>query len=85
MRPEYAAVRLHNNTFATVPVFNMKTMILSILHDPSLMMDKNFADGLNVFTGDVDCSLPCNKFYGEIHTGDGWLKAKEAAAWRSRR
>jgi len=35
MRPEYAAVRLHNNTFATVPVFDMKTMILSILHDPS--------------------------------------------------
>ena len=31
MRPEYAAVRLHNNTFATVPVFDMKTMILSIL------------------------------------------------------
>lgn len=77
MRPEYAAVRLHNNTFATVPVFDMKTMILSILHDPSLMKQENFADGLNVFTGEVDCSLPCNKFYGEIHTGDSWLRTKE--------
>jgi len=82
MRPEYAAVRLHNNTFATVPVFDMKTMILSILHDPSLMKQENFADGLNVFTGEVDCSLPCNKFYGEIHTGDSWLRTKEPFAAR---
>jgi hypothetical protein len=73
MRPDYAAVRLHNNTFATVPVLDMKTMILSILHDPSLMKPDNFADGLNVFTGDVDRSLPCNKSYGEIHTGDSWV------------
>ena len=77
MRPEYAAVRLHNNTFATVPVFDMKTMILSILHDPCLMKPENFAEGLNVFTGDVDRSLACNKLYGEIHTGDSWARAKE--------
>jgi hypothetical protein len=77
MKPTYGAVRLHNDTYATVPVFDVKTMILSILHDPKLMNADNFAKGYDVFTGDVDRKCRDNKLYGEIHTGDAWPCAKE--------
>jgi hypothetical protein len=40
-KPTYGSVVLHNNSIATVPVFDMKTMILSILHDSSLMRVEN--------------------------------------------
>ena len=55
----------------------MKTMILSILHDNTLMRQENFATGLDIFTGDVDEHCPQNKCYGEIHTGEAWQPAKE--------
>ncbi len=31
----------------------------------------------NVFTGDVDENHDENKRYGEIHTGDAWLPARD--------
>ena len=77
LRPKYEVAWVHNNTYATLPVFNMKSMILSILHNPKLMKPENFADRVNVFTGNVDCKDPHNKCYGEIHTGDVWLRANE--------
>ena len=58
---------LHNNDIATVPVFDMKTMILSILHDKTLMRAENFAEGLDIFTGDVDGNCSVNDCYGEIY------------------
>jgi len=77
LKPTYGSVRLHDNSIATVPVFDMKTMILSILHDNTLMRQENFATGLDIFTGDVDEHCPQNKCYGEIHTGEAWQPAKE--------
>jgi hypothetical protein len=38
-------VRLHNNTLVTVPVFDTKHMIISLLTDPSVINKKNFAEG----------------------------------------
>ena len=61
LKPTYGAVRLHNNTYTTVPVFDVKNMILSILHDPKLMKEENFAKGLDVFTGNVDRKCSDNK------------------------
>ncbi len=40
-------VRLHTGTMVTVPVFDTKEMIISILTDKTLMTDKNFAEGFN--------------------------------------
>ena len=77
LKPTYGAVQLHNDTYATVPVFDVKTMILSILHDPNLMRADNFATGLDIFTGDVDRKCVDNKWYGEVHTGDAWLPARD--------
>ena len=60
----------------TVPVFDTKEMIISILTDKTLMTDKNFAEGYNVLSGDVDPNKTCNEKYGEVHTGDAWIPAR---------
>ncbi len=44
--------------------------------DPSVMNKKNFAEGYNVLTGKVD-NHPANNKYGEVHTGDAWLPARD--------
>ena len=76
-KPTYGSVRLHDGSNATVPVFDIKNMILSILHDPLLMVADNFAEGLDVFTGKVDEDCEANNRYGEYHTGDAWNLAME--------
>ncbi len=40
------------------------------------MNKKNFAEGYNVLTGKVD-NHPANNKYGEVHTGDAWLPARD--------
>jgi hypothetical protein len=76
-KPTHGSVTLHDGSLATVPVFNIKAMILSILHDSTLMRPENFAEGLDVFTGNVDNNCEANNCYGEIHTGERWIPAKE--------
>ncbi len=48
-------------------------MIISLLTDPLLMTNSNFAKEYNVLTGEVDINNPCNLKYGKVHTGDAWL------------
>ncbi len=60
----------------TVPVFDIKHLIISILSNPSIMNEKNCAEGNNVLTGKVD-NHPANNKYGEVHTGDAWLPARD--------
>ena len=43
--PYHGIVQLHNDTRVTVPVFDTKEMIISMLTDPSLMNPNNFAKG----------------------------------------
>jgi hypothetical protein len=40
------------------------------------MNEKKFAEGYDVFTGEVDNHLANNK-YGEVHTGDAWIPARD--------
>lgn len=54
MKPTYGCVRLEDNTVATVPVFDAKAMILSLLHDPSIMKHENFAPGAGIGRDDLD-------------------------------
>ncbi len=67
-------VILHDITLVTVPVLDTKHMIISLLSDPSLINEKNFVEGYNVFTGKVG-HHPSNSKYGEVHTGDAWIPA----------
>jgi hypothetical protein len=72
LQPTNCNVTLHDGTTATVPVFDMKEMLISILTEKTLLSKTNFAEGYNVLTGDVDNNNPCNQKYGEVHTGDAW-------------
>ena len=64
-----------NNSLVTVPVFDAKAMILSLLHDHTVMRKENFAEGYDIFTGKEWKDEECNNKYGEIHTGDAWKPA----------
>ncbi len=76
LRPTNQIVTLHDNSYVTVPVFDMKEMIISLLTNPLIMTDSNFAKGYNVLTGEVDMNNPCNSKNGKVHTGDAWLPAR---------
>jgi hypothetical protein len=52
--PINGTVRLHNNSLVSVPVFNTKHILISLLLDSSVMNKKNFAEGYNVLTGEVE-------------------------------
>jgi hypothetical protein len=67
---------VHDNSYVTVPVFDTKEMIISLLTDPLLMTDSNFAKGYSVLTGKVGMNNPCNSKYSEVHTCDAWLPAR---------
>jgi len=76
LMPKNIAVQLHDKSYVTVPVFDTKAMIIDLLSDRTLMIDSNFAEGYNIFTGEIDMTHPHNSKYGEIHTGDAWLPAR---------
>jgi hypothetical protein len=57
-------------------VFDTKHMIISLLSDPSVMYENNFAEGYNVLTGKRD-NKPASNKYGEVHTDDAWLPARK--------
>ncbi len=60
LRPYNQNVRLHEGTIVTVPGFDMKEMLTSLLTDQTIMVDTNFADGYDVLTRDVDVNNPTN-------------------------
>ena len=72
LSPKYSQVQMMDNTIVTVPVFDARAMILSLLHDPTIMWLENLADGYNIFTGAELEGCDSNNMYGEIHTGDTW-------------
>ena len=76
LRPVNKLVTLHDDTQVTVPVFDIQAMILDILTNPELMREENFAEGYDIFTGEIDDNHPSNLNYGEIHTGDEWIPSR---------
>ena len=70
LRPVNKLVTLHDDTQVTVPVFDIHAMILDILTNPELMREENFAEGYDIFTGEIDDNHPSNLNYVEIHTGN---------------
>ena len=76
LRPKYRNVVLTDATEVTVPVFDAQSMILDLVTNPFTMNASNIAVGYDVFTENVDDLFPDNQCYGEVHTGDEWIKAK---------
>ncbi len=62
-------VMLSDSSVVSVPVFHVKSIILSLLQDPQRMKHDNFASGYDVFTGHA--TRP-NAHLDEIHTGALW-------------
>ena len=54
----------------SVPVFDIKAVILSMLHDTRRMQSSNFASAYDIFTG--ICTKDENNYLDEIHTGALW-------------
>ena len=77
LMPQNQSVTLHDDSVATVPVFNAKEMILDLLSSEKCMHPSNIAEGYDIFTGNVDDKVPSNERYGEVHTGDAWIKARD--------
>jgi hypothetical protein len=51
MKPVMHQVTISNGSVVTVPVFNVKAVLLSILYDPQRMRYENFALNYDVFLG----------------------------------
>ena len=77
LRPKPIKVTLHDGSEHIVPVFDAKAMILDVLMNKTCMQEQNIAPGYDVFSGDVDEKHIDNQRYGEIHTGDSWLPARD--------
>ena len=74
MKPIMCHVSLANHNMVIVPVFNVKIMLLSLLHDTSRMKKENIAPKYDLFTGKpID---PTIAEIGEIHTGFAWEEAR---------
>ncbi len=59
---------------ATISVFDLEMMIMSLLTDPTLMQPKNIAQGCSLFTCKCEGNNTDDR-YGKIHTGDAWEPA----------
>jgi len=76
LRPKHKNVVLTDGSEVTVPVFDAKSMILDLITNPATMNKTNITAGYDVFTDNVDETLPENQCYGEIHTGNQWVPAR---------
>lgn len=74
LEPQMHHVSLSNSSIVTVPVFDVKAVILSILHDPNRMQPQHFAPGYDLFSGSA---TEVNNVLDEIHTGALWNNARD--------
>ena len=63
---------ISDGSVVTVPVFDVKAVLSSILHDPQRMRYENFAMNYDVFLGKPTKAVT---HYDEIHTGNLWSTA----------
>lgn len=75
LRPILHNVSLSDDSVVSVPVFDVKAVILSMLQDPRRMQTKNFSSGYDIFTG--NCMNNTNHLLDEIHTGALWNIARD--------
>jgi len=73
LKPKDILVNLNGGRQASVAVFNLEAMILSLVLDDRFMHPDNIADGYDLFTGKINGP---DNHYGEIHTGDAWIPAR---------
>ena len=67
-------LNLSSGGVASVAVYNLEAMIMSLLTDKRLMNPENIAPGYDLFTGK---SVGDIHHLGEIHTGYAWEPARQ--------
>jgi hypothetical protein len=75
LRPNLHNVTISDGSVVTVPIFNVKAVILSILQDPKRMQQQHFAPGYDIFSGKP--TEPNTAYLHEIHTGALWKPARD--------
>ncbi len=68
------SVPLTDGSVATVPIFDVKALLIAFLNDPFLMRQDNFASNYDIFTGKAK-SLTST--LDETHTGSLWEQARQ--------
>ncbi len=66
-------VPLNDGSIATVPIFDVKALLITFLNDPLRMHQENFAPNYDIFTGKAKSSTST---LDEKHTGSLWEQAR---------
>ena len=74
LKPTLHSVPLTDGSVATVPIFDVKALLIAFLYDPLRMRQENFASNYDIFTGKA--KLPTSTL-DEIHTGSLWEQARQ--------
>jgi hypothetical protein len=74
LKPTLHSVPLTDGSVATVPIFDVKALLIAFLNDPLRMRQENFASNYDIFTGKA--KLPTSTL-DEIHTGSLWEQARQ--------
>jgi hypothetical protein len=72
--PTLHSVPLTDGSVATVPIFNVKALLIAFLNDPLRMHQENFASNYDIFTRKA--KSPTSTL-DEIHTGLLWEQARQ--------
>ena len=65
---------LTDQSVATVPIFDVKALLIAFLNDPLRMRQENFVSNYVIFTRKA--KLPLSTL-DEIHTGSVWEQARQ--------
>ena len=74
LKPTLHSVPLTYGSVATVPIFDIKALLIAFLSDPLRMHQENFASNYDIFTGEA--KSPTSTL-DEIHTGSLWEQARQ--------
>jgi hypothetical protein len=67
-------VPLTDGSVATVPIFDVKALLIAFLNNPLRMCQENFASNYDIFTGKVKLQTST---LDKIHTGSLWEQARQ--------
>lgn len=73
LKPILHSVPMSDGSIVTVPVFDVKALLISFLNDPVRMKKQNIASNYDIFTGKP--KVPTD-IIDEIHTGSLWEDAR---------
>jgi hypothetical protein len=74
LKPTLHSVPLMDGSVATVPIFDVKAILVAFLNDPLQMHEENFAPNYDIFSGKV---MERNQTLVGIHTGSLWEPARQ--------